>query len=286
MNAEPKLTALSERQRNSAGYLSLYSSLIEGSFPKGGRSFDATTQQAIEILRSAKALFSQFEDSNLTNKGNPNQSPKSFVVVEGIDGAGKSTLINALNSRLSKRGIRCISFQELPDDSCWQAKKDFLFRNLGSSLEDRVCFSHLTRIQRLDKIWSESSNRDVVFLDRYYYTWLAYLHVSAMRALANKNARMRVMSSAIKSLCYSLYCNQLPRPNLTIYLSCSPAVSISRIRGRGDTIRHTRPKPYFRELNSAFQMLISKANCVTALNAENEPGAIARRAEALVMQTL
>ncbi|MBQ8344956.1 MAG: dTMP kinase [Clostridia bacterium] len=147
-----------------------------------------------------------------------------LIVLEGIDGAGKSTQLARLAEALTERGYtvsvtaeptelesgkalrRALSGAD-PKSECQMATMfvaDRIAHNLG---EDGIA-------RRLER-------GEIVLCDRYYYSTLAY------QGLSTDYGWVKAMN---------LSCPEITRPDLCIYLDLLPAESLRRITaGRNST---------------------------------------------------
>lgn len=151
-----------------------------------------------------------------------NFSPK-FIVFEGIDGAGKTTQIKLLVSRLESLGISCHITAEPTEYPSGKKIREALSGRLKvTPLEMAEMFANDRAIHNtyeLDGINTQLSRGKVVISDRYYYSSLAYqgtvLGYDTVAALNLDNENIR-------------------RPDLCIFLDLTPEKSLERIGARAD----------------------------------------------------
>lgn len=96
-------------------------------------------------------------------KINPYKYP--FIAIEGIDGCGKSTLIEGLQKWDKENGIGSI-FTKEPTDGDWGQMIRFILNNNGYDIhEEKVSAENLQRLY----IWDRLRHRQVeaVFLEKY-----------------------------------------------------------------------------------------------------------------------
>ena len=98
-----------------------------------------------------------------------------FIVFEGIDGSGKTTLSKLLDDHLKKKGFKTVWLRE-PGDSSWGRK----IRELAQS-EDSIpieaelnYFIEDRKIDLADNILPALDQGKLVILDRYYYSNACY----------------------------------------------------------------------------------------------------------------
>ena len=140
-----------------------------------------------------------------------------FIVLEGIDGCGKSTQIERLAERLRAEG-REVAVTAEPTDS---ASGKMLRAALGGKEKRTAC--EMAALFLLDRIYHNVSENGIeamlakgvdVICDRYYYSSLAY------QGSETAFAWVRDMN---------LTCPEIRRPDLCLFLDVEPRVSLARI---------------------------------------------------------
>ncbi|UCC41865.1 MAG: dTMP kinase [Candidatus Aminicenantes bacterium] len=98
-----------------------------------------------------------------------------LIVIEGIDGAGKSTQAEILLDRLKAKGYEVAYFQE-PSESKWgrEIKKRALFPDSLSPDEELDLFLKDRRENVERNLKPALKEGKIVILDRYYYSTIAY----------------------------------------------------------------------------------------------------------------
>jgi dTMP kinase len=152
------------------------------------------------------------------NSGASNQRGR-LIVVEGIDGAGKSTQVRRLAEALRRDGRSVVESRE-PTDGPWGRKirasaaagRMSLDDELHAFIEDRK--EHVARV-----IEPALARGDIVLLDRYYFSTIAY-----QGARGGDVDVIRRMNEAVA-----------PRPDLVLLIDFDPQAGLRRIReSRGD----------------------------------------------------
>lgn len=140
-----------------------------------------------------------------------------LVVVEGLDGAGKSSVMKQLAAYCEERGISVVLSRE-PTDGQWgkQIRASALTGRLPLEEEFELFIrdreDHVARL-----ILPELEKGSVVILDRYYFSSAAY---QGARGLDPEQILARNEAFA-------------PAPDLVLLLDCTAEVSLERIRKRG-----------------------------------------------------
>ena len=140
-----------------------------------------------------------------------------FIVLEGIDGCGKSTQIALLAERLRAEG-REVALTAEPTSS---PSGKMLREALGGKDKRTAC--EMAALFLLDRIYHNVSEDGIgallakgvdVICDRYYYSSLAY------QGRETDFEWVRAMN---------LDCPEIRRPDLCIFLDLEPSVSLERI---------------------------------------------------------
>jgi dTMP kinase len=141
-----------------------------------------------------------------------------LVVVEGIDGAGKSSVLKRLAMFCSSRGIAHTCSRE-PTDGPWGRKIRESARSGRLHLDEELELFLRDREQHVTELILPALERgEVVLLDRYYFSNAAY-----------QGARGANPSQILEQ-------NEhfAPAPDLVLLLDLDPREGRARITGRGD----------------------------------------------------
>lgn len=148
------------------------------------------------------------------------EAPGLFLVVEGTDGAGKTTLKAQLSRRLTDAGHDVLeTFQPTPSARAHEVFRGFsesgsavqqMYRALYLlTLGDRLYHAHAVMMPYLKA-------GGIVICDRYLYT-----------TLANMAARAQMLEGW-----FTEAANHLPQPDLAILVHCPLETAVKRIRAR------------------------------------------------------
>ena len=151
-----------------------------------------------------------------------------FIVLEGLDGAGKSTQIKKLREMFAERGIESeyVHFPRFDAPIYGDLIARFLRGELGSVDQvDPYIVALLYAGDRADmapqiRKWQEEGK--VVIVDRYVYSNIGY----QCAKIADKEARMR-LNEWILNLEYEV--NKIPRPNVSLFLDVPFAFTEKRL---------------------------------------------------------
>jgi dTMP kinase len=151
-----------------------------------------------------------------------------FVVVEGLEGAGKSTAISLMKSLIEGTGKRVVSTREPGGTPMAEAIRDCVKANweterVTSSAE--LMLMYAARAQLIENIIKPTLLAgDWVLADRHDMSSRAYQGYGHQIGL-NKLEPLRQL--ALQDI----------EPDFTLYLDVEPAIGIERARGRGELDR-------------------------------------------------
>ncbi|MEY5024938.1 MAG: hypothetical protein RLZZ244_466 [Verrucomicrobiota bacterium] len=140
-----------------------------------------------------------------------------LVVVEGVDGAGTSTVLKRLADWCAERSLDFVLSRE-PTDGPWgrRIRESAVVGRL--SLEEELELFLQDRREHVQNLIRPALDRGaVVLLDRYYFSNAAY-----------QGARGADPESVLlRNECFA------PAPDLVLLLDCDPRVTLERVRQRG-----------------------------------------------------
>ena len=140
-----------------------------------------------------------------------------FIVLEGIDGSGKTTQASRLADSFVLSGIDAVMTRE-PTDGQWGRRIREIAKNGrdGVSLQDELEIFLKDREEHVKEFIQPALDEGrVVVCDRYYYSTMAY-----QGALGLDPAEIRRLNEDV---------NKFPKPDLVIMIEIEPWQGISRI---------------------------------------------------------
>lgn len=161
-----------------------------------------------------------------------------LVAIEGIDGAGKSTLAARLRAGLEEAGAAVLVSKE-PTAGPWgmRLRESAATGRLGPI--DEVKFLLRDRLQHVAEVIRPALERgEIVILDRYYPSMVAY-----QGALGYPVDRLLTTNKFA------------PAPDLLLVLDVDPQTGLERIRARGDAPNHFETLATLRRSREIFLSL-------------------------------
>lgn len=190
-----------------------------------------------------------------------------LIVIEGIDGAGKTTLAERLRDQLAQTGARIVLGKE-PTRGPWGMKLRDSAATGRLTPEDEKRFLLLDRRQHVDEVIRPALNRgEIVILDRYYPSMVAYQGAAGLPvAQLMEDNRFA------------------PRPDVLLLLDLPPQTGLARIRARGDAPNAFETLDNLQAVRRIFLDMKDSAMCV--VNAEQPPETVMAKAWQRVLLAL
>lgn len=135
---------------------------------------------------------------------------KLFIVIDGIDGSGKTTLALMLKKHLESKGKQVFYTSE-PSDSEYGKEIETLLRKKQASSVTKEKWLELFTLDRkenMKKIKTALDENKIVISDRYYYSTLAY---------------------QLEEQEWQSYAQQFIVPNIVFILDCNVDIALERV---------------------------------------------------------
>jgi dTMP kinase len=191
----------------------------------------------------------------------------TYVVIEGIDGTGKTELATGLVSPLLGRGHSVSSFRE-PTDKFLRIQSA-RYEKLDS-LAAALCFT-VDRAMLRPGIEAALEQGNVVIQDRSYYSTLAY------RSPALSHQDWRELERISKSIALE--------PDLILYLDAPVDLALRRIEGKGERDA-AEDEPYIHKVKMKFEQMFQPPKWVRIDASKTRENALASSMNALMASGL
>lgn len=167
-----------------------------------------------------------------------------LIAVEGIDGAGKTTQVNLLAEALKNAG-EIVRVSKEPTDGHWGSLIRKASQTARMPLEAELEAFHRDREEHVEKVIRPALEAgEVVILDRYFYSYIAY-----------QGARGANMAQLKQTSSFA------PVPDDVFLLDIDPRLSLWRIaeqRGFGLTVFESEPE--LKKVRNNFLKLVSEGD--------------------------
>ena len=167
------------------------------------------------------------------------QKPGLLIILEGIDGTGKSTQAKRLGTWFESRGREVVLSRE-PTDGPWGRKLRESAATGRLSPEDELEYFLKDRRQHVEEVIQPALDAGkVVILDRYYFSTMAY---QGARGFDPAEIRRKNEEFA-------------PRPDLLVILDLDVDTALERIGARGDTANEFEKRESLQRCREIFLSL-------------------------------
>ena len=190
-----------------------------------------------------------------------NQS--KFIVVEGLEGAGKSTAINAIVETLKAAGVADIVNTREPGGTVLAEKMRSLVKeeHEGEKLQDmtELLLMYAARVQLVENVIKPALDSGKWVLgDRHDMSSQAYQ--GGGRQIA------RTTMESLKETTLGVF-----KPDLTLYLDLDPRVGLDRARGRGELDRIEKMDiSFFDRTRERYLEIAGQDDSVFVINAQQD----------------
>ena len=182
-----------------------------------------------------------------------------FIVVEGLDGAGKSTAISFVKKFLEQKNINAIYTRE-PGGT--KVAEDIRNLALNNYTDERVhCDTELllmyaSRVQHINSLIKPNLDSDTtVVSDRFYWSSMAYQGGGRELGFTKLNA---LNANFIKDC----------EPDLIIYLDIDPLTGLQRAKKVGDPDRIEQAGlQFFERTRATFKNLVENCDYAVEIDA-------------------
>ncbi len=189
-----------------------------------------------------------------------------FIVLEGIDGSGKSTIVKKLTEKISEKAGRCHSTFEPTDSPIGSLIRNILNKRI---ISDDKTIGALFLADRLDHIQNPVNgmlsyiDKGVhVISDRYYFSSYAY------------HAPMLDMDWIVQA---NSVCAELLRPDIIFYIDISVEEGLKRMQKSRSFLDLFETREKMETVHGNYQKALEKYGQnenIIIINGEQEPGKV------------
>lgn len=187
------------------------------------------------------------------------KTPGKLIVIEGLEGAGKSTAVATVVSLLNQAGIKTITSREPGGTEVGEQLRSIIKNpEYKDILDDKseLLLLYAARVQLLEEVIKPALQQGTwVIADRFELSTMAY-----------QGGGRGLSQAMIKHL--SEFCLNGFKPDLTLYLDLSPELGIQRAQLRGQFDRIEQQKiDFFHKVHKAYMQCIQEQNNIVKIDA-------------------
>ena len=180
-----------------------------------------------------------------------------FIVVEGLEGAGKSTAIACIKDTLEKSGKQVVCTREPGGTPMAEAIRDCVKHDWQEKVteEAELLLMYAARVQLLVNVIKPAlAEGSWVLGDRHDLSSQAYQGGGRQISAAKMNSLSDIALSGFK-------------PDFTLYLDVDPAEGLKRARGRGELDRiELAGLAFFERTRARYLQLAESDNSIVTIN--------------------
>ena len=186
-----------------------------------------------------------------------------FVVIEGLEGAGKSSAIDTVVATLNAHGVKCIERTREPGGTALAEKLRALVKedHPGEALQDmtELLLMYAARVQLVDNVIKPAlASGAWVVGDRHDLSSQAYQGGGRQIDTATMSALKETTLQGFK-------------PDFTLYLDIDPKVGLMRAKGRGELDRIEKMDiSFFERTRARYLELASADDSIVTIDANQD----------------
>ncbi|WP_233982269.1 dTMP kinase [Pectobacterium versatile] len=202
-----------------------------------------------------------------------------FIVIEGLEGAGKTTARNIVVETLRSHGVKDVVFTREPGGTPLAEKLRELIKQgmADEKVTDKaeVLMLYAARVQLVDNVIKPAlANGNWVIGDRHDLSSQAY-----------QGGGRGIDQHLLRSLRDTVLGDF--RPDLTLYLDLPPAIGLQRARQRGELDRIEQESlAFFDRTRSRYQELAAEDDSILTIDASQPIDAVSADIQAALQQWL
>lgn len=209
----------------------------------------------------------------------PVHPPGLFISLEGIDGAGKSTHLQALAQAMAARGREVVCTREPGGTPLAEALRSLVLGQAMDALTEALLVFAARRDHLREVIAPALARGAVVISDRYTDASFAYqgggrgLAFETLQILEQLTQDRQAFSPDLTT---KLGGGELLQPDLTLWLAIAPALAAQRLAGARLPDRFERePLTFFQAVDAAYaQRARAHPQRIVRIDAQTRPEAV------------
>lgn len=214
------------------------------------------------ILHLQKRILESQRGCNMKGK---------IVVVEGIDGSGKSTMCSRLAERLEGKGYRVRMTAEPTHDRIGAIIRSGSIPGISQSTEALLFIADRNDHTEAMERWAEDGA--IVICDRYFASTIAY-QSSGLDGTDVDRGWLLSMSERF-----------VDKPDLTILLDIDPGISMARVSSRGEEISKFEKLEFLRRVRGEYLRLAEEFG-FEVIDASEDPESVVEEAMRRIEEVL
>ena len=187
-----------------------------------------------------------------------------FITFEGIDGSGKSTQIQLLNSYLSTKGIECHIFREPGGTEISERVRSLLLHDIEEMdpVTELLLFSSARSQLIAEKVIPLLNNDETVILDRFYDSTVAY------QGYGRQSASLEDIKQLNRIAAHGIV------PDLTIYMKLSTEDAELRTASNSKDRMEKAGQDFFERVAKGFDELSKEENRFKTVDASRDKSVV------------
>lgn len=182
-----------------------------------------------------------------------------FIVVEGLEGAGKSTALDVIKRVLNRRVPELVTTREPGGTRVGEMARSLIKEILPTEPLDpraELLLFYAARVQLIERVIRPALQRGAwVLADRFELSTLAY-----------QGGGRKLSSAMIGHL--SEFCIHDVKPDLIVFLDVTPELGMQRVAVRGETDRiEQEALVFFHDVYTSYHQHIKTMNNVVVIDA-------------------
>ncbi|MCM8538882.1 MAG: dTMP kinase [Lentisphaeraceae bacterium] len=205
-------------------------------------------------------------------------SQEKFIVIEGLEGAGKSTAVNVIKDFLQKSDkVEIVQCREPGGTKLGETIRDLVKSNSYNEKIDprtELLLMYASRIQLVENVIKPALNSGKsVICDRFYYSTYAYQG-------GGRGIDLKVIDS-IHSASLGDF-----KPSLTVYMDIDPKIGLQRAAVRGELDRFEQEKiEFFNKTRAMYLKMASESAEVKTVDASRSIEEVAEQVRQILQDS-